>query len=150
MKINKKFNQLNRKQYKHYIDNHKKYTNFNTLGLYRSICENDKLSLVEKIEIRDYATELFGKTFKFLQLKDPETYFKLITLGQELTKADKNQVWENIEQNQQKILKEKRIKHRNFGNYSKHNCGLEHCHLNGLMIRQGSSLAECSMNFGTD
>jgi len=150
MKINKKFNQLTFNQYKHYINNHKKYTDFNTLGLYRSICENEKLSLSEKIEIRDYANKTFGKTFYFYQLKDPKTYFDLVTLGQELTKADENQVWENIKHNQQKILKEKRIKHRNFGNYSKHNCGYEHCHLNGLMIRQGSSLTECAMTFDSD
>lgn len=55
--------------------NHKKYTDFNVLGLYRSISENDKLPLEDKIYIRDLANETFGKTFNFLQLKDPKTYF---------------------------------------------------------------------------
>lgn len=150
MKISRKFNQLSVSEYKHYIDNHKKYTDFNTLGLYRSITENKKLNLEEKILIRDYANKTFGKTFYFYQLKDPQTYFDLVTLGQKLTKADENQIWGDISFNQQKILKEKKIKHRNFGDYSKHNCGYEHCPLDGLMIRQGSQLAENHMCFKTD
>jgi len=150
MKIGKKFNQLSISEYKHYIDNYKKYTDFNTLGLYRSIGENDKLSIKDKIEIRDYANEVFGKTFNFYQLKDPGTYFELITLGQELTKGDENGIWEEIRRNQQEILKKKRIKHRNFGDYSKHNCGYESCPLNGLMVKQGSWLAESHMLFDAD
>jgi hypothetical protein len=50
MEIEQKFNQLTAKEYLFYIDNHKKYTNFNTLGLYRSLLENEKLTLAEKIE----------------------------------------------------------------------------------------------------
>jgi len=150
MKIGKLFNQLSKSQYIHYIDNHKKYTDFNTLGLYRSICENEKLTLTEKIEIRDYANTIFGKTFTFLQLKDPQTYFELITLGEELTVADEKQLWENIRSNQQKILADKKIKHRNFGEYSKHNCGYEDCNYNGLMIKQGSFLTESAIHFNSD
>lgn len=101
-------------EYKHYIDNHKKYTDFNTLGLYRSIGENEKLNISDKIEIRDYANETFGKTFNFYQLKAPGMYFELITLGDELTEGDENQIWEEIRKNQQEILKKKRIKHRNL------------------------------------
>lgn len=150
MKIGKKFRKLSKSEYKHYIDNHKKYTDFNTLGLYRSILENDKLDLQDKMEIRDYANEVFGKTFNFYQLKDPATYIGLVTLGKELTKADERQLWEEIRNNQEKILKEKRIKHRNFGDYSKHNCGYEFCRLNGLMLRQGSRFCESSMWFNSD
>jgi len=150
MKIGKKFNQLSISEYRHYIDNHKKYTDFNTLGLYRSICENEKLNITEKIEIRDYANETFGKTFNFYQLKDPGTYFELITLGEEITKSDENQIWEEIRKNQQEILEKKKIKHRNFGDYSKHNCGYEDCPMNGLMVKQGSWLAEGHMWFNSD
>lgn len=150
MKIGKKFNTLTKGEYLHYIDNHKKYTDFNTLGLYRSITENEKLTLPEQIEIRDYANQYFGKTFEFLQLKDVRTYFELTTLGQELTKADEAQLFTNIRKNQERILKEKRIKHRNFGNYSKHTCGSEHCPLNGVMVKQGSWIAEWEMSFDTD
>lgn len=150
MKINKKFNQLSLSEYYHYIDNYKKYTDFNTLGLYRSILENDRLSLADQIKIRDYANQNFEKTFNFLQLKDPLTFFKLSTLGQELTEADRQQFWENIRLAQQKILADKKIKHRNFGDYSKHNCGYDWCHFNGLMIKQGSRLAESVMRFHSD
>ena len=150
MKIGKKFNQLAPSAYKHYIDNYKKYTDFNTLGLYRSIIENDKLHLDDKIKIRDYANLTFGKTFHFYQLKDPITYFKLISLGKELTVADENQLWRDIKRNQQQILQEKRIKHRNFGCYSKHNCGIDSCSMNGMMIRQGSWFAEHHLYFESD
>lgn len=150
MKIGKRFNQLSKKEYFHCIDNHQKYTDFNTLGLYRSLTENEKLALEDKIEILDYANRFFEKTFQFLQLKDPITYFELTTLGQELTKADERQIWENIHANQEKILKEKKIRHRNIGYYSKHNCGYETCPLNGLMIRQGSEIAEWHMRFEGD
>src|SRR5689334_22388773 len=115
MKIGRKFNQLTVDEYFHYIDNHKKYTDFNTLGLYRSISENDKLTNDDRIKVRDKAHELFKKTFDFFQLKDPYTFIALSTLGQTLTVADKNQIWTDIISNQQKILKDKRIKHRNFG-----------------------------------
>ena len=51
---------------------------------------------------------------------------------------------------QEKILKSKKIKHRNFGDYSKHNCGYDNCPYNGLMVRSGSWLAERSMSFHDD
>lgn len=150
MKIGKRFNQLSKSEYIHYIDDYKKYTDFNTLGLYRSICENEKLALPEKIEIRDYSNTIFGKTFNFYQLKDPKTYFNLITLGKELTVADEQKVWDDIKVNQQKILTDKKIKHRNFGKYSKHSCGYDDCRYNSLMIKQGSFLTEDTMHFNSD
>ena len=150
MKIGRKFNQLSKSEYAHYIQNHKKYTDFNTLGLYCSILENRKLSLEDKIEIRDLANTLFGKFFNFLQLKDPSTYFDLITLGQELTTGDTNKIWDDISRNQEKILADKKIKHRNFGVYSKHSCSYDGCRLNGLMIKQGSWFAERNMWFKSD
>ena len=150
MEIGKKFNLLKKTEYFHYIDNYKKYTDFNILGLYRSITENENLNLDDKIEIRDYANNSFEKTFNFYQLKDPKTYFDLTTLGLELTVADERQVWQNIRENQEKILKEKKIKHRNFGSYSKHDCGYEDCPYNGIMIKQGSLFAESEMHFQTD
>lgn len=150
MKIGQKFNKLTLKEYFFYIENHKKYTDFNTLGLYRSILENEKLSLEEKLKVRDYANQFFQKTFDFLQLKDPYTFFQLSTLGEALMAGDENQFWNKIRENQEKILKDKRIKHRNFGNYSKHNCGYETCHYNGLMIHQGSILMQSNMYFDSD
>lgn len=150
MKIGQKFNLLTLKEYIFYIDNHKKYTDFNTLGLYRSIIENKKLYINQKIELREYANCIFKKSFEFLQLKDPKTYFDIITIGQELTKGDEIKIWEDIRINQEKILSEKKIRHRNFGTYSKHNCGYDDCCLNGLMIKHGSSLWEVNMHFKSD
>jgi len=150
MEIGRKFNKLSKKEYFFYIDNYKKYTDFNTLGLYRSIVENVELDIADKKEVRDYAHKTFRKTFDFLQLKDPNTYFELTTLGKKLTKADESQVWQEIISNQQKILVDKKIKHRNFGEYSKHNCGYETCPMNGLMIKQGSWFTERHMQFNSD
>lgn len=141
MKIDRQFNTLTFKEYFHYIENHKKYTDFNVLGLYRSLDENTKLDTAQKIEVRDYAHTFFKKQFDFLQIKDPVTYIDVVTLGQELTKADSHQLWNDIRSYQEKALKEKRIKHRNFGTYSKHICGYDDCPYNGLMLQQGSYLA---------
>lgn len=145
MEIGQKFNKLTLKEYFFYIENHKKCSDFNTLGLYRSILENEKLSLEEMIQVRDYANQFFQKTFAFLQLKDPFTFFGLSTLGNELTVADEKQVWSEIRENQERILKAKRIKHRNFGVYSRHTC-VESCLWNGLMVQQGSNISRMNPN----
>lgn len=152
MKIGRKFNELSKSEYIHFVENHRKYTDFNTLGLFRSICENERLDLNEKIEMRDFANQYFGKTFNFLQLKDPRTYFELTTLDREMTIADERQVWEEIKANQQKILAEKRINHRNFGIYSKHSCGHEFCRLHDLMLRRSNGIQawESEMCFDSD
>lgn len=150
MEIGRKFNTLTLSEYLLYIDNYKKYKDFNTLGLYRSIIENENLSPEDKIAVREYAHKTFKKTFDFLQLKDPKTYVEVEYLGQEITKGDEEKIWDDIRKNQQQILADKRIKHRNFGDYSKHNCGRDNCVLNGIMIRQGSWLAESNIHFEGD
>ncbi|MEH0152855.1 hypothetical protein V6R21_01850 [Limibacter armeniacum] len=150
MQIGKQFNQLKFVEYFQFIENHKKYTDFNVLGLYRSIVENEQLSLDQQIKIRDFANQFFQKTYDFLQLKDPFTYKELETLGLEMTEADDRQLWEQIRRNQEKILSEKKIKHRNFGVYAKHDCGVSHCPYNGLMVKQGTLLVECEMHFDSD
>ncbi|NVO29697.1 hypothetical protein [Hymenobacter lapidiphilus] len=141
MKVGKQFNTLTQEEYLHLIGNYKKFTDFNTLGLFRSIVENTKLSLEQKLELRQVAVAAFAKSFDFLQLKDPQTFFEVSTLGETLTKADEMQAWENIKRNQQRILDSKQLNHRNFGTYSKHICDYATCHLNGLMIKTGSHLA---------
>ena len=88
MKIGVKFNLLTKQEYIQIIGSHQKYTDFNALGLYRSIVENDKLDLEAKIAIRELAHDRFIKSFEFLQLKDPDTYIKVSTLGEILTVAD--------------------------------------------------------------
>lgn len=150
MKIGKPFNQFTKEEYLKTIPNHKQYADFNTLGLYRSLLENENLTLEERLEIRDFANWYFQKTFDFLQLKDPQTYFEVSNLGEELTRGDELNLWRIIRENQQKILKDKKIKHRNFGTYSKHDCGYDTCPYNGLMIRQGSKIAEMTICLPSD
>lgn len=139
MTIEQQFNALTKQELVFFIDNYKQYADFNTLGLYRSVLENESLTIKDKIEIRDYANKTFRKTFDFLQIKDPYTYVKLISLGEELTKADEKQIWRDVCQWQGETLKDKKIKHRNFGDYSKHNCGDINCVYNGLMVHQSNS-----------
>jgi hypothetical protein len=150
MKIGGKFNQLTYSEYISILDRYQKYTDFNTLGLYRSILENDKLDLEQKIAVRELAHQKFLKTFDFLQLKDPGTYIGISTLGKTLTIADERQLWENVKIEQQKLLKDKRIKHRNFGIYSKHICGYEDCPYNGIMIPYGARPTGRNMYFDAD
>jgi len=145
MKISRQLNTFSYREYIHLLKNHTRYTDFNSLGLFRSILENEELTPKQKIEIRDAAIGTFPKFFVFLQVKDPWTYRKLMLLGQDFTEADENRLRDIIEFNQQKILADKRIKHRNFGIYSKHSCGYDTCYMNGLMIKQNSLLSEYNM-----
>jgi hypothetical protein len=152
--IGRKFNTLTEKEYFFYIDNHKQYSDFNTLGLYRSLKENKHLSLEEKIRVRDYAHAKFKKSFDFLQVKDYHTWIYVEYLGVDLTENQENSIYIHvIRKNQQLILKNKKIKHRNFGIYSKHICWCyECCPQEGLMLKQGASggLAGGDMVFRTD
>lgn len=150
MKLNRRLNQLTEADYRHLLVNYRRYTDFNSLGLFRSLLENKKLHLEQRRQLRDAAIEAFPKFYEFLQLKDPHTYFRLHTLGQELTVADERAAWDEIIRAQQRILTEKRLRHRNFGTYTKHNCGYDTCPFNGLMVRQGARLAETVMGFDTD
>jgi hypothetical protein len=150
MKLGRPFNKLKFTEYLAFIPMHETFSDWNSLGLYRSILENEKLSLEEQLQVRDLAHSFFQKQFDFLQLKDPKTYIDVSSLGQDLTKADERQLWEDLKRNQQKILENKKIKHRNFGDYSKHNCGVETCCYFGLMVRQGSILCEQQMRFDSD
>lgn len=67
MKLGKKFNKLTYQQYIFAINNHKDYNDWNTLGLYRSIKEKEKLNLEEQLAVRDLANEHFAKTFIFFK-----------------------------------------------------------------------------------
>ena len=145
MKIGRQLNTLSYGEYLKLLKKHSRFTDFNSLGLFRSILENEKLTLEQKLEIRDKATDIFPKFFVFLQVKDPWTFRKLELLGQDFTVADEDRLRRIIELNQQKILAKKRIKHRNFGIYSKHSCGYDTCFMNNLMTKQNSLLSEYGM-----
>lgn len=85
-----------------------------------------------------------------MQLKDPYTYMAVSTLGQTLTKGDEEKIWDDIRKNQQSILTDKKIRHRNFGVYSKHKCPYADCPFNGVMVRQGTQLALGCISFESD
>lgn len=150
MKIDRPFNTFSKQDYLEIVPEHKKYTDFNTLGLYRSILENENLSLDEKFEVFELANEHFQKTFDFLVLKDPRTWFDLTHLGKELSHSQERDLWQEVKHRQEKILKDKRLGHRNFGTYSKHDCGVPHCPYDGLMVHPKSPLAESHIHFDSD
>jgi hypothetical protein len=149
MKVGKQFNTLSCGEYLHLIKYHGKFSDFNTLGLFRSIVETTKLSLEQKLELRKVAVAAFPKVFDFLQLKDPATYFEVRFLGESLTVADERQAWENIRHNQQEILKRKKLNHRNFGTYARHCCGIDTCPIKGVMLKQ-TDRSSSSMHFHND
>ncbi|RYZ49237.1 MAG: hypothetical protein EOP49_16745, partial [Sphingobacteriales bacterium] len=136
MNEGRKYNTYSYAELSALIDQHRSEKTFNALGFYRSLLENDSLSTDEAIALRDRANETLGKTFAFLQLKDPQTYHRLLLLGKEYTKADEDELWRQIARGQQAILNDKQIRHRNFGVHAKHNCGYDWCPYNGLMIHQ--------------
>lgn len=150
MKIERSFNTFSKQEYFEVVPEHEKYTDFNTLGLYRSILENEKLSLEDKFEVFELSNNHFQKTFEFLVLKDPRTWFDLTHLGKDLSRGQEWDLWKELKERQQKILKEKRFGHRNFGTYSKHDCGVPHCPYDGLMVHPKSLLAESHIHFDSD
>lgn len=149
MKIGR-LNQLSEAEYRHLLANHRRYTDFNSLGLFRSLLENQKLDDAQRLRLRDAAIEAFPKFYEFLQLKDPDTYLRLSTLDRELTAGDEEAAWEQIRRNQQRLLAAKGIRHRNLGTYARHACGYADCPFNCLMVRPGSRLAESSIHFTSD
>jgi len=118
--------------------------------LYRSILENKNLTDNDRIAVRDHAHTVFRKTFDFFQIKDPDLYIAISTLGQTLTSGHIAQLWKEITAYQERFLKTKKIRHRNFGVYSKQLCGHEHCSHHGMMTRQGRGLHYTQMKFKSD
>jgi len=144
-----KYNTFTKKDYIFATNNVKK-KNINMLGLYRSILENEKLTLADKIEMRDLLNEKNFKTFEFYQIKDPDLYVNLFILDKDMNEQQIDKVWDEVKEFQERKLKEKKLGHRNIGTYSKHNCGMVDCSMNGLMIKQGSPMAENCLSFKSD
>ena len=107
MKIDRLFDTFSKNEYFQIEPEYKKYADFNTLGLCRSILENEKLSLKEKIEVFELANRYFQNTFDFLVLKDPRTWFDLTHLGKDLSYSQVRDLWRAVQERQQKILKDK-------------------------------------------
>jgi hypothetical protein len=135
MKIGRKIRDLSASKIRRIMLDYQKYTDFNRLGLFRGILESEKLSLEEKKELRDAAIAGFPKYFDFLVIKDPETWDQLQHLGEERLRSEIRRDWEEVRRLQQRLLKEKKLQHRNFGIYSKHLCGHDLCGYNGSMVR---------------
>ena len=52
MKISRQLNTFSYSEYIHLLKNHARYTDFNSLGLFRSILENEKLTAKQKFATR--------------------------------------------------------------------------------------------------
>ncbi len=115
MKINKKFKQMSMAEYRHYIAHHQKYADFNPLGLYRSILENDKLDEAAQLEILAFANQYFQRFYDFLFVKDPVTYSRLATLGQGLSETEQRQHLSRVWDRREKWCAEKGIRHQRIG-----------------------------------
>ena len=115
MKINKKFKQMSMAEYHHYIAHHQKYADFNPLGLYRSILENDKLDEAAQLEILAFANQYFQRFYNFLFIKDPVAYSKLATLGQGLSETQQRQHLSHVWDRREKWCAEKGIRHQRIG-----------------------------------
>ena len=83
MKLNARFNTFTLPRYREAIANHKRYTDFNPLALFRSILENGKLGEAEQLEVLALAKAAFPRFYRHLLLKDLRTYAALSRLGQE-------------------------------------------------------------------
>lgn len=119
MKINKKFNTLSLSEYRHTIENHDKYTDFNLLGLYRSILENPRLDEAGQLEVLTLANRHFQTFYDFLIVKDINTYARLSRLGQApLTDTQAQQYREQLREQALKILAHKKIRNWRVGIYA--------------------------------
>ena len=83
MKLNARFNTFTLPRYREAIANHKRYTDFNPLALFRFILENGKLGEAEQLEVLALAKAAFPRFYRHLLLKDLRTYAALSRLGQE-------------------------------------------------------------------
>lgn len=135
MKIGRKIREMSAEKIRQLMANYQRYTDFNRLGLFRGILESEKLSLAEKEALRDAAISAFPKYYDFLVIKDPTTWDELQHLGQDRLRSQILRDWDDLSRRQQKLLKEKKIRHRNIGVYGKHLCGNDHCRYNGSMVK---------------
>lgn len=120
MQLTKKFNTFSPSEYYDVIKNHKRYHNFNPLGLYRSLIENPKLDTTTQLEILAFANQYFGKFYEFLVVKDIHLYTKLSRLGEEpLSFTQEFQYQEQLTKQAKRILQAKKIRNWRVGIYTK-------------------------------
>ena len=102
-------------KYRHYIAHHQKYADFNPLGLYRSILENDKLDEAARLEVLALANQYFQRFYNFLFIKDPVAYSRLTTLGQGLSETQQRQHLSHVWDRREQWCAEKGIRHQRIG-----------------------------------
>lgn len=120
MQLAKKFNTFSPSDYYDVIKNHKRYRNFNPLGLYRSLIENPKLDTATQLEILVFANQYFGKFYEFLVVKDIHLYAKLSRLGKEpLNHTQEYQYQEQLREQAKRILQAKKIRNWRVGIHTK-------------------------------
>lgn len=119
MKIGKPFRNMSIAEYRHYLAHHQKYSDFNPLGLYRSILENPALNSAKQQEVLALANRHFQKFYDFLVVKNLPTYARLSRLGQPpLSEAQERQYIEQLRKTADKRLAETDIRHWRVGVYS--------------------------------
>lgn len=137
MKIGQPINELSPERIREIIKGYKEYTDFNRLGLFRGLLESERITAEERAELQELAIAAFNRYFDFLVIKDSETWWKTLNPGWEAaSRNDRYVKWRKIEAKQEAIIKRKGFGHRNFGNYSKHNCCYKDCPLNGIMVKK--------------
>lgn len=124
-KIEKRYNTFNYDEYIFYLNKYKEYKNFNIYGIFNSFLENKILTDPEKLKLIKKYSEKFYKSFEFLKVKNEHLYLKLFSIieNKDYTANGKNGLYDNavknIERDVEKILNNKKIKYRNFGENSK-------------------------------
>lgn len=119
MKLNARFNTFTLPRYREAIANHKRYTDFNPLALFRSILENGKLGEAEQLEVLALAKAAFPRFYRHLLLKDLRTYAALSRLGQEpLGDAQMRQYINKLRCEQEKEFAKRKIRNARVGAYT--------------------------------
>ena len=119
MKLNARFNTFTLPRYREAIANHKRYTDFNPLALFRSILENGKLGEAEQLEVLALAKAAFPRFYRHLLLKDLCTYAAISRLGQEpLGEAKMWQYINNLRCEQEKEFAKRKIRNSRVGAYT--------------------------------
>ena len=152
MNINQPFNELSATRIREIIQNYKQYKDFNRLGLFRGLIESECLSPEERTSLQKLARKTFDRYFDFLVIKDPDTWWTTLHPNWvENSFSDRLDRWRKIEHHQRVIIERKGLGHRNFGTYSKHDCGYEDCPLNGVMIKKNDPRRNnCRIHFSSD
>ena len=152
MRIDQPFNELSAARIRTIILNYKQYKDFNRLGLFRGLIESAHLSSEERTGLQQLARRTFARYFDFLVIKDPDTWWQTeYPDWVETSFGDRLNRWREIRERQQVIIERKGLGHRNFGVFSKHDCGRADCPLDGVMVKKNDPRRDnCRISFKSD